>query len=54
MRVNTISAGPLASRAAKAIGTIDRMVEYYEANAALPKRTRLMTWPTPPLSCALH
>ncbi len=36
IRVNTISAGPLASRAAKAIGTIDRMVEYYEANAALP------------------
>jgi len=37
IRVNTISAGPLASRAAKAIGTIDRMVEYYEKNAALPE-----------------
>ncbi|MEX0836889.1 MAG: enoyl-[acyl-carrier-protein] reductase [Gemmatimonadota bacterium] len=37
IRVNTISAGPLASRAAKAIGSIDRMVEYYEANAALPE-----------------
>lgn len=37
IRVNTISAGPLASRAAKAIGTIDRMVEYYEENAALPE-----------------
>ena len=37
VRVNTISAGPLASRAAKAIGTIDRMVEYYQANAALPE-----------------
>lgn len=36
IRVNTISAGPLASRAAKAIGSIDRMVDYYEANAALP------------------
>jgi enoyl-[acyl-carrier protein] reductase I len=36
IRVNTISAGPLASRAAKAIGTIDRMVNYYEENAALP------------------
>ena len=36
LRVNTISAGPLASRAAKAIGTIDRMVDYYRANAALP------------------
>lgn len=37
IRVNTISAGPLASRAAKAIGTIERMVEYYEENAALPE-----------------
>lgn len=35
IRVNTISAGPLASRAAKAIGTIDRMVEYYRVNAPL-------------------
>ena len=37
VRVNTISAGPLASRAAKAIGTIDRMVDYYRVNAALPE-----------------
>ena len=36
IRVNTISAGPLPSRAAKAIGTIDRMVDYYRANSALP------------------
>jgi len=36
IRVNTISAGPLASRAAKAIGRIDRMVDYYRANSALP------------------
>jgi len=35
LRVNTISAGPLASRAAKAIGTIDRMVNYYAANSPL-------------------
>jgi len=35
IRVNTISAGPLASRAAKAIGTIDRMVEYYRVHAPL-------------------
>ncbi|MBW3534040.1 MAG: enoyl-[acyl-carrier-protein] reductase [Gemmatimonadetes bacterium] len=35
IRVNTISAGPLASRAAKAIGKIDRMVEYYDQNSAL-------------------
>jgi enoyl-[acyl-carrier protein] reductase I len=37
LRVNTISAGPLASRAASAIGKIERMVEYYAANAALPE-----------------
>ena len=37
IRVNTISAGPLASRAASAIGTIDRMVDYYRANSALPE-----------------
>jgi enoyl-[acyl-carrier protein] reductase I len=37
LRVNTISAGPLASRAAKAIGTIDKMVDYYRANSALPE-----------------
>jgi enoyl-[acyl-carrier protein] reductase I len=36
LRVNTISAGPLASRAAKAIGKIDRMVDYYRANSPLP------------------
>ena len=39
IRVNTISAGPLASRAAKAIGTIELMVDYYAANAALPEAT---------------
>lgn len=37
IRVNTISAGPLPSRAAKAIGVIERMVEYYRKNAALPE-----------------
>ena len=37
IRVNTISAGPLASRAAKAIGTIQHMVDYYAANAPLPQ-----------------
>ena len=36
-RVNTISAGPLASRAASAIGKIDRMIEYYRANAPLAR-----------------
>jgi len=37
VRVNTISAGPLASRAASAIGKIEKMVEYYCANAPLPE-----------------
>jgi enoyl-[acyl-carrier protein] reductase I len=37
MRVNAISAGPLGSRAAKAIGFIDKMIAYSEANAPLPK-----------------
>lgn len=36
IRVNTISAGPLASRAAKAIGSINRMVDYYGTNSPLP------------------
>jgi enoyl-[acyl-carrier protein] reductase I len=36
-RVNTISAGPLASRAASAIGKIDRMIEYYRTNAPLSR-----------------
>ncbi|KAM7273100.1 hypothetical protein ACFE04_027764 [Oxalis oulophora] len=37
IRVNTISAGPLSSRAAKAIGFIDTMIEYSIANAPLEK-----------------
>jgi enoyl-[acyl-carrier protein] reductase I len=35
IRVNTISAGPLASRAASAIGIIEKMIEYVSANAPL-------------------
>jgi enoyl-[acyl-carrier protein] reductase I len=35
VRVNTISAGPLASRAASAIGIIERMVDYCKANSPL-------------------
>ena len=35
LRVNTISAGPFASRAASAIGIIDAMVDYCSANAPL-------------------
>jgi len=37
LRINTISAGPLASRAASAIGLIERMVRYVKANAPLPR-----------------
>lgn len=37
IRVNTISAGPLRSRAARAIGFIDRMIKYSGMNAPLPK-----------------
>jgi enoyl-[acyl-carrier protein] reductase I len=36
--VNTISAGPLASRAASAIGFIEEMVEFYKANSPLPQQ----------------
>jgi len=35
VRVNTISAGPLASRAASAIGIIEKMVEYCAGNSPL-------------------
>lgn len=37
VRVNTISAGPLGSRAAKAIGFIDDMIRYSYENAAMKK-----------------
>jgi enoyl-[acyl-carrier protein] reductase I len=37
-RVNTISAGPLASRAASAIGIIEKMVEYVSRNAPLTEK----------------
>ncbi|KAG0465003.1 hypothetical protein HPP92_019167 [Vanilla planifolia] len=37
VRVNAISAGPLGSRAAKAIGFIEKMIEYSYANAPLQK-----------------
>jgi len=37
MRVNTISAGPLASRAASAIGDIGKMIEQYRKIAPLPE-----------------
>ncbi|XP_026429099.1 enoyl-[acyl-carrier-protein] reductase [NADH], chloroplastic-like [Papaver somniferum] len=37
VRINTISAGPLRSRAAKAIGFVDTMIEYSINNAPLQK-----------------
>jgi enoyl-[acyl-carrier protein] reductase I len=37
VRVNTISAGPLASRAASAIGLIQRMIEYNKSNSPLTR-----------------
>jgi enoyl-[acyl-carrier protein] reductase I len=40
LRVNCISAGPLASRAASAIGEIDRMVAYVAENAPLTEPLR--------------
>ena len=40
LRVNVISAGPLPSRAAKAIGTIELMVDYYKKNSARPEVMR--------------
>jgi len=39
-RVNLISAGPYASRAASAIGFIHKMIKYYEMNAPLPGALR--------------
>lgn len=36
-RVNVISAGPLASRAASAIGAIEKMIAYYQQVAPLPE-----------------
>ena len=48
VRVNTISAGPLASRAATAIGFIDTMIRYTEANSPLPRRgSRRARWAPP-------
>jgi enoyl-[acyl-carrier protein] reductase I len=37
VRINTISAGPYASRAATAIGFIDTMLRYARANSPLPR-----------------
>ena len=41
-RVNTISAGPFASRAASAIGKIGRMIDYYRANSPIDRDLEAM------------
>jgi enoyl-[acyl-carrier protein] reductase I len=38
LRVNTISAGPVATRAASVTGIINEIVDYYAANAPLPEK----------------
>lgn len=38
VRVNTISAGPYASRAASVTGIIDEVIAYYEKTAPLPEK----------------
>lgn len=38
LRVNTISAGPYASRAASAIGIINKMVDYVSHNSPLTEK----------------
>jgi enoyl-[acyl-carrier protein] reductase I len=40
--VNTISAGPFASRAASAIGIVQLMVDYYAANTPIPEMLTAM------------
>jgi enoyl-[acyl-carrier protein] reductase I len=42
IRVNTISAGPLASRAASAIGIIEKMVDYVAKNAPITSPLQAM------------
>ena len=37
VRVNVISAGPWPSRAANAVGSIQRMIDYCKANSPLPE-----------------
>jgi enoyl-[acyl-carrier protein] reductase I len=38
IRVNTISAGPVATRAASVTGIINEIVDYYVKNSPLPER----------------
>jgi enoyl-[acyl-carrier protein] reductase I len=38
VRINTISAGPFASRAASVTGIIDDVIDYYQKNSPLPEK----------------
>jgi hypothetical protein len=53
VRVNTISAGPLGSRAAKAIGFIDDMIRYSYANAPVQKELAAQVGLVPNKACTL-
>lgn len=59
LRVNTISAGPYASRAASAIGFISRIIRFYEANTPVERSLEAMdvghtaAFLTSPLSAAI-
>jgi enoyl-[acyl-carrier protein] reductase I len=52
VRVNSISAGPWASRAASAIGFIDTMIKYTSANSPCPSQSTRLTWAMPRPSSA--
>ena len=52
IRVNIISAGPYASRAASAIGDIDQMIDYAAQRSPLPRGISRKKSPTPRFSCA--
>jgi enoyl-[acyl-carrier protein] reductase I len=41
LRINTISAGPVATRAASVTGMIDEVVDYCEKNAPLPEKLKV-------------
>lgn len=41
LRINTISAGPVATRAASVTGMIDEVVDYCEKNAPIPEKLKV-------------
>ena len=52
IRVNLISAGPYASRAARSIGDIEKMIDYAAERSPLPRASSRRRWPTRRCSCA--